>query len=219
MILLFGGTTEAKQVARCLEEAGLAYIYSTKTPVAFEGKGQYRYGPLDSAALEQLCAEQQISCIINASHPFARELHETVAAIAPPLPLLRFEREPAERQQHPLLTYVADYEQALNIFQEKGYESLLALSGVQSIPLLKPFWQHKCCWFRILERDSSKAFAARHGFPASHLLYGLPEEAAAEIELFRYLKPHWPGPHQFPAVCSLYKKRPKKGLQCRWCPK
>lgn len=189
MILLLGGTSEAKQVATYLEEARQDYIYSTKTAVSFQGKGQYRYGPMDGEALEELCRLHQISCIVNACHPFAIELHRTVAAAGLSVPLIRFERQCPERLLHPLISYVKDYEQALQLIDSKGYHSLLALSGVQSIPKLKSFWQKHPCWFRILDRDYSRDFAARHGFPAAQLLYGLPQEKAEETDLLRQLQP------------------------------
>lgn len=189
MILLFGGTSESKKVAGWLEEAGLDYIYSTKTAVSFDGKGQYRFGPLDKDALEQFCTEHKISCIINASHPFASELHKTVASVYFQGPLIRFERQIPERISNPLVHYVKTYGQALLRFEAKGYKSLLALSGVQSIPELKPFWRRHLCWFRILDRESSRQFAAEHGFPSQQLLFGLPQEKKEEKDLFKKLKP------------------------------
>lgn len=189
MILLLGGTSESKKVAGWLEKAGQNYIYSTKTAVSFEGKGQYRFGPMDKEALEQFCTEHKISCIINASHPFASELHKTVASVQLPIPLIRFERQIPERISHPLVHYVKTYEQALLLLEAKGYKSLLALSGVQSIPELKAFWHRHPCWFRILDREYSRQFATQHGFPAQQLLFGLPQEKEEEKALFKKIQP------------------------------
>ena len=79
MILVFGGTTEGKLVASSLDEANISYLYSTKTKVAFNGNGLPINGPLMQSQIEQLCAQENIKCIINASHPFAEELHTTIA--------------------------------------------------------------------------------------------------------------------------------------------
>ena len=189
MILLLGGTTEAKELASWLEAAGKPYIYSTRTEVAFEGTGAYRYGALNKEGLEQFCSTHGISCIVNACHPFALELHETVAAAALAIPRIRFERAFPERVQHPLVQYIEDYAEALAWLEKRKYTSLLALTGVQSIPRLKPFWQRHQCWFRILDRQYSKDFARRHHFPANHLLFGLPQEKEEEVLLFQKLKP------------------------------
>jgi precorrin-6A/cobalt-precorrin-6A reductase len=189
MILLLGGTTEAKQVALYLDGAGLNYCYSTRTEVQFEGKGKYRWGSLDEAGLQDFCRGNEISLIINACHPFALVLHATVATIADQIPVIRFEREFPERSTHPLVQYSNDYTDALLNIKNRGYSSMLALTGVQSIPLLSTFWQSYPCWFRILQRDYSTSLAANYNFPADQLLFGLPQEKEQEIELLHQLKP------------------------------
>jgi precorrin-6A/cobalt-precorrin-6A reductase len=189
MILLLGGTTEAKQAAAYLDEVRLNYIYSTRTEVPFEGKGSYRWGNLDPAGLKAFCRINEITLIINACHPFASVLHTTVATIADQIPVIRLEREFPFRTLHPLVHYIHDYTRALIHIKNTGYRSMLALTGVQSIPLLSTFWQSYLCWFRILERTSSIALAASYNFPAEQLLFGLPQEKEQEIELFHRLKP------------------------------
>lgn len=189
MILLLGGTTEAKLAASWLEETGLEYIYSTRTEVIFEGKGKYRFGSLDSKGLKDFCALNSITHIINACHPFARELHTAVATLADQIAVIRFEREFSNRITHPLVHYVMDYKDALIQIKENGYQSMLALTGVQSIPHLSSFWQAHPCWFRILDRKYSIDFAAGYHFPPEYLLFGLPQEKEEEIELFNRLKP------------------------------
>lgn len=189
MILLLGGTTEAKEVAGCLEAAGMPYLYSTKTKVAFEGTGSYRFGALDKAGLEEFCSTHGISCIINACHPFAQELHNTLALADLHIPRIRYERAFLPRIQHALVAYVKDYAAALSWIENKGLTAMLALSGVQSIPHLKAFWQKHLCWFRILDREYSKDFASHHHFPAANLLFGLPQDEDEEIKLIRELKP------------------------------
>ena len=189
MILLLGGTTEAKQAASCLDEKGVAYIYSTRTAVAFEGKGAYRFGSLALDDMKQFCAKQEISLIIDACHPFAKELHNTVACLTDKIPVIRFEREFSKRIIHPLVSYLSSYDEALTRIKENGYQSMLVLTGVQSIPLLRTFWQTHPCWFRILDRAYSIDLAAQHKFPFQNLLFGLPQEKEAEIALFTKLKP------------------------------
>lgn len=189
MILLLGGTTEAKQVASYFDEQGIDYVYSTRTNVKFEGKGAYRSGGLDAAQLLQFCRSQRVSLIIDACHPFAEELHQTVAAITAQIPGIRFERALTERIIHPLVQYRRNYKEILISIEEQNYQSMLALTGVQSIPLLSSFWQHHPCWFRILNRKESIDFATRYHFPATHLRFGLPQEKEQEITLFKELNP------------------------------
>ena len=189
MMLLFGGTTEAKEISCWLDESGRSYIYSTKTRIQFDGKGKYCYGAMDREKLQQFCEEQKISCIINASHPFAEELHQTVASLVLPIPLIRFERLFPERTYHPLVRYVKGYPEALYQLDKEGFTSLLVLSGVQSIPHLKSFWIKNTCWFRILDRPESREIAKGHGFPEENLLFGFPQNRNEEGLLFRTLNP------------------------------
>lgn len=50
--------------------------------------------------------------------------------------------------------------------------TLLALTGVQSISKLESLWKEStCCYFRILDRDSSRELACKQGYPEEHLRY------------------------------------------------
>lgn len=189
MILLLGGTTEAKQVAAFLEDEGLAYIYSTRTKVNFQGRGDYIYGSMDRQRLAHCCTSRRVRLVIDACHPFAAELHETVSKIAAEVPVVRFEREFGARILHPLVSYVQNYQEMLDRMTLLKATSMLGLTGVQSIPLLHSFWQQYPAWFRILERPWSIDFAAAAGFPAERLLFGLPQEQEAEAALLQKLRP------------------------------
>ena len=48
---------------------------------------------------------------------------------------------------------------------------LLALTGVNTIAPLKPFWEKHESFFRILDRDDSREKAEAAGFPFSHIRY------------------------------------------------
>lgn len=189
MILLLGGTTEAKQAATCLEGAGLDYIYSTRIESAFNGKGLYRFGELDRESLLTFCRKMSVSLIIDACHPFAADLHQTVANLDGLIPVIRYERSFSARSTDPLVYYIADHTEALQLLQLQGHRSLLVLSGVKSIPLLSTFWKQHLCWVRILPRDTSLALAAHEDFPSENLLFGLPQELEEEISLVTRLQP------------------------------
>ncbi len=189
MVLVFGGTTEGKQVASILDDLELPYYYSTKTKVAFMGKGKPIYGALTATKIDAFCKANGIKSIINASHPFAEQLHNTVATITSPIPLVRFERVFTKRVAHPLVSYVNSFDDAMSVLHQKGCQSLLALSGVQTIAKLEAYWKTHTTWFRILDRDSSRDIAKAVAFPSEQLLYGYPQNEADEIRLFKQLAP------------------------------
>ncbi len=189
MILVFGGTTEGKQVAQWLDEQGVAYYYSTKTPVQYQGTGIPITGAMTAPMIQDFCSTHQVTHLINAAHPFAIQLHQTIIAAGVPCPLIRYQRAVLPRTQHPLVSYVATYTEALAILAKQQYTSLLALSGVQTITHLQPYWQQYPTWFRILDRDSSRAIARAATFPMEQLLFGYPQSTEEEIELYQQLQP------------------------------
>ncbi|MDY8136629.1 precorrin-6A/cobalt-precorrin-6A reductase [Aquimarina sp. 2201CG5-10] len=189
MILVFGGTTEGKLVAKTLDEYDIKYYYSTKTQVKYNGKGTPIFGEMTFELLEAFCKEKSITHIINASHPFASQLHQTVANTSLELPIVRFQRKFSPRSVHKLVHYVDNFEEALNHFKKGSYRTLLGLSGVQTISKLKPFWRDHQAWFRILDRDSSRAIAAKSNFPETHLLFGYPQSKKEEMLLFAKINP------------------------------
>ncbi len=183
-VLVFGGTTEGKQVAAWLGNTDYAFWYSTKTlvEISLPANGRYRWGALTGAALVKFCHEHQVGCIVHASHPFAEQLHATIAEASQQLglPMLRFERQYPERLTHPLVHYAADYEEVVGQLLAAGHAPALALSGVQTIGRLRGFWQHWPMFCRVLPREASVELARQAGFPLANLITGWPGAGLAE---------------------------------------
>lgn len=175
MILILGGTTEGRIAARTLEEAGKPFYYSTKgdeQEIAMY-HGIRLQGAMDEKEMERCCREYNIQLLVDAAHPFAEQLHQTVEKVADTLDLyvIRFERiYPPRDEEH--ITWCDDFEDAIRQIKQEEIFTLLALTGVQSIAKLKPLWQESaCCYFRILNRESSRRLAEREGFPEKYLHY------------------------------------------------
>lgn len=175
MILILGGTTEGRIAARTLEEAGKTFYYSTKgdEQEVTMHHGIRLQGAMDELDLERCCREHDIQLLVDAAHPFAIQLHQTVEKVAHTLNLLviRFERiYPPRDEEH--IIWCEDFEDAIRQIRKEDIFTLLALTGVQSIAKLKPLWQESaCCYFRILNRESSRRLAEREGFPEKYLHY------------------------------------------------
>lgn len=175
MILILGGTTEGRIAARTLEEAGKTFYYSTKgdEQEVTMHHGIRLQGAMDELDLERCCREHDIQLLVDAAHPFAIQLHQTVEKVAHTLNLLviRFERiYPPRDEEH--IIWCEDFEDAIRQIRKEDIFTLLALTGVQSIAKLKPLWQESaCCYFRILNRESSRRLAEREGFPKKYLHY------------------------------------------------
>ena len=169
MILVFGGTTEGRKAVEMLEEGGSPYFYSTKTGEQdlTLHHGQRIDGALDAEAMQTFCRENDIRLIVDAAHPFAALLHQTIAEVSDALkiPAIRYERLFPERDAS--LEWLDNYEQVPH-----DIKTLLATTGVQSISKLKPLETNGVkVYYRILNRESSIALAQKQGAKMEQLCY------------------------------------------------
>ena len=178
MILVFGGTTEGRKAAEVLEEAGSPFFYSTKTGEQYISllNGQRVDGAMDAWAMKAFISRHGIRLIVDAAHPFASRLHQTIAAVASDtqIPVIRYERIYPPRD--PDITWIDDYVQI-----PTDIHSLLATTGVQSISKLK--WLEMFgvkVYYRILNRESSLLYAYEQGATDDQLCFF---EDSNEIEV------------------------------------
>ncbi len=172
MILVFGGTTEGRNAAQVLEEAATPYFYSTKTGeqnISLH-HGQRVDGAMDAEAMLSFCKQHEIRLIVNAAHPFATQLHKTIAETAASIriPVIRYERIYPPRD--PDITWIDDYKD-IPADSLQGL-TLLATTGVQSISKLK--WLETAgvkVIYRILNRESSIRLAHQQGASDSQIVY------------------------------------------------
>ena len=187
MILILGGTTEGRLAVRVTDAAGAPYWYSTRCDLQQVEclHGTHITGALDEAAMSAFCAAHGIRLLVDAAHPFATELHRTVAAVAESLdlPVVRVER--VYPQEDPAIRWCSDFDDAVACLEADGIDRLLALTGVQTISKLRLYWSRHDCWFRILHRDESLEKAAREGFPSERLVYYEEDDEASLIERLR----------------------------------
>ena len=173
MILILGGTTEGRASVRIADEGSAPYYYSTKGALQeIEcAHGIRLTGGMDTAAMETCCREKNIRLLVDAAHPFASALHRTVAEVSSSLglPVIRYERRYPPRD--PDLVWCDNYDDAIRKLEEHGIRPLLALTGVNTIAPLRPWWEKHSAWFRILEREESLITATRQGFPADYLCF------------------------------------------------
>ena len=169
MILVFGGTTEGRKAAEVLEEGGSTYYYSTKTgeqDITLH-HGQRIDGALDSEAMCKFCCEHGIRLIVDAAHPFASVLHQTIISVASSLqiPVVRYERIYPPRDSY--ITWIDDYSQV-----PTNIKTVLATTGVQSISKLK-YLEEKGVKviYRILNRESSIQLAHQQGATDEQLCF------------------------------------------------
>ncbi|MCW2119678.1 precorrin-6A/cobalt-precorrin-6A reductase [Flavobacterium sp. 7A] len=193
MILVFGGTTEGKQVIEVLNTLRKPFVYSTKTEIepVVGDFGTYRFGAFTVKGLSNYIQNSGIKMIVHASHPFAEVLHQTIAiaAVQHQIPVYRLQREYPLRQKEQNVNYLDSYEGLkTELKQNFSHKKGLFLTGVQTISRLQYFWKEQCSYFRILDRQSSIDMALESQFPESQLILGMPNKIIEnEIKLIQSL--------------------------------
>lgn len=162
MILIFGGTTEGKRVAELFDIIGQQYLYSTKTDSHKQIKGERVFGDMDSSKIKEFCQTKGIRLIVDAAHPFAVHLHDNIYRAAQDLGIecIRYERKFPEIKSSKQVRLFDSYESMTETLLQEDYQNILALTGVQTINKLKPLWNQRTCYFRILDTDLSRQKAS-----------------------------------------------------------
>ena len=189
MILILGGTTEGRVAVRVADEAAATYYYSTKgTLQSIEcAHGIRLTGAMNAEEMECFCRDHAIKLLIDAAHPFAQVLHQTIEKVSKCLqiPVIRYERRYPPRDED--LIWCDSYADAIHQMENKGIQRLLALSGVNTLAPLRPYWRSHTTWFRILEREESLSLAEKQGFLQERLVFY--REGEDELKLLEQLHP------------------------------
>lgn len=119
MILVLGGTLDSRELTASLLEKGIEVCYSTLTSIQSDqvkdDPGLTKiYGQLDTESLRETMVIYGITAIIDATHPYAKEISENAiwACDAAGIPYLRMERPSLIDDQ----SYVCDsYQEARDL--------------------------------------------------------------------------------------------------------
>lgn len=113
MILVMAGTSDGKELAAALQDKGFPVLVTVTSAygeaLAVEQGLRVHTGPLDTAALRELMAEQGVRLLVDATHPYAVQASETAieAAAGSGIPYLRYER-PVSQEQGSCITAFSD---------------------------------------------------------------------------------------------------------------
>lgn len=173
-VLLFGGTTEGRQLAQCLKEHGIPTLVCVATDYGeslLQEGGCLRVHPgrLDESAMEALMAQEAPRMVLDATHPYAAAVSQTVSAAcaAQGIPYHRVLRRSAMedgcvllRDLEEMIAYLSATEGV--IFSSLGSKAAARLCHVRA------FAQR--LWLRILPTPASIQDCLAAGFPAAHLI-------------------------------------------------
>lgn len=185
-ILVFGGTLEGRELAEWLSARGTCHVV---TCAATEFGGQLvsglpgveaLVGPLDAQGKERLVAEHDFACIVDATHPYAVHVSESLASLAADhgLPLLRLVREggdvtwsaDAGVPENAVITVESVEEAARHLAQCAG--NVLLTTGSKDLATFTaalPDFAERL-YARVLPVASSVEHARELGIPLAHIV-------------------------------------------------
>jgi precorrin-6A/cobalt-precorrin-6A reductase len=125
MILVLAGTSDARELALQIKEAGydlLTTVVTDNAAKSMEDAGiPVQVGRLTADDIRQLIGEKGVQCVVDASHPFAEEASKNAMAGAKgaAVPYVRYERESLSAPGSEKLIVVDDYVQAAELAADK----------------------------------------------------------------------------------------------------
>lgn len=118
MILLIGGTSDSREIARKLKEAGAGILVSTATDygykLACDDGLQVIQGCLDRQGIINVINSHQVKLLLDASHPYAGLVTKNAyeACLETGIEYLRYTRPSSPIPSEPLVFPVDSYQQA-----------------------------------------------------------------------------------------------------------
>jgi precorrin-6A/cobalt-precorrin-6A reductase len=171
---VIGGTSESVIVAQAIAEKNFSCIVTVTTADAVKlypvlSNLRIRVGQLKEFQIHEFIQQEKIIAIIDASHPYAIAISETVIKIAQTLqiPYLRYER--AELVPNQNITVLENFETLLTGNYLTNQRVLLTV-GYKTLPRFK-IWQSQAVLFaRILPSMESLKVALESGFTSDRLI-------------------------------------------------
>lgn len=175
-ILVFGGTAEGRLLSEWLSARGTCQVVSCS---ATEYGGELvedlprvcaLVGPLSDQEKESLVNEHGFACIVDATHPFATHVSESVARLAGAhgIPLLRIVRE---EQEFEGVVLARDVAQAARLAAGLPGKVLLTTGTNDLAAFAEAISDFKERVFaRVLPVPESVAHARELGLPAGHIV-------------------------------------------------
>ena len=175
-VLVFGGTVEGRHIVEWLSGLGCCSVVSC-TATEYGGQliegldgVQTLVGPLDASAKERLMAEHDFACIVDATHPYATHVTQSIAQLgeAYGVRVLRLVRDGGGSAG---FTSASSVQEAASLLAERQGNVLLTTGSkdLASFVQALPDYQERL-YVRILPVLDSVAHAKELGIPASHII-------------------------------------------------
>jgi len=177
-VFLLGGTSETREIALGLAQAGYDVLVSTATDIDLDvGKHlriRRRSGRLDRETMRREIIGAQASAIVDATHPYAVEVSALAAELASELGLPRFVYlRPRASAADEEVILAADHEEAATLACGLGRPILLTIGSKNLEPYARQARLRGVVIFaRVLPENSSLETCLSVGLDREHIITG-----------------------------------------------
>lgn len=173
-IVLFGGTTEGRELCKLLSKKQIETIVCVATEygemlLAPQETLHVHTGRLDKAAMEKLFKAENPRLVIDATHPYAAEVSDNISAVCEKVGVKHFRllRETLDNEDCVIFPHMNGLISWLNdrrgtIFSTLGAKEAAALSAIEGYK--------ERVWLRILPDTTGLSACLIAGFPARHVI-------------------------------------------------
>jgi precorrin-6A/cobalt-precorrin-6A reductase len=179
MILLLGGTSQTAELALGLARCGYRVLVSRATAVPLDvGEHSHiesRSGSLDDPGLAALLQQRQVRAVVDATHPYAQEIHARARRVARQLsvPYLSFLRPTSLDEGDPDITFASDHVAAARLAFADSRPVLLTTGSRNLAPYVA---ESRRCGIslvvRVLDHPTSLAACHAAGIAPEQVLSG-----------------------------------------------
>ncbi|MCK4821472.1 precorrin-6A reductase [bacterium] len=176
MILLFGGTSETFQIANLLAENNFDVLISnlTDSPTGWDLSNsiRLRHGALDVSSMCELVAEEGITAIVDAAHPYAEQLHNTAVDVSRTtnIPYYRYERPGIDYAGYDI-EFADDHQYGAELTFRFGRRALLTTGTRNLEPYVKAAQNTGSKLFvRVLPCEESLACCREYGVDEDNIV-------------------------------------------------
>ena len=173
-LLIFGGTTEGRELSEWCAENGMSADVSVTTDYGARLLGRSEHlnvftGKLDCREMKTLITADSYAAVIDATHPYATEATENIReackeAEAQYFRLLRRKSELSGKCVNSLSGLVD--------FLNETDKTVLSTLGSKELPELAKVRDPRRIWIRVLPAVGIEDHCASYGFDRSHIILG-----------------------------------------------
>ena len=173
-LLIFGGTTEGRELSEWCEANGIYADVSVTTDYGARLLGSSELlniftGKLDSGEMKSLIKAGDYTAVVDATHPYAAEATANIRAACSEAGAVyyRLLRRPAELSG----VCVNSMKELIQILDSTD-KVILSTLGSKELPELAKVKNRSRIWLRVLPAEGIAEQCVRYGFDESHVIQG-----------------------------------------------